>query len=108
MSRTKTHTAVVKRCSGTGLYVADVPGFHGAHCGLNVGQIPILKPRKVVAVLEGLGFYEARQRGSHKQFRQADGGITTVPIHGGRDISPILLRRIAKGIGLTAAQFTGR
>jgi predicted RNA binding protein YcfA (HicA-like mRNA interferase family) len=51
-----------------------------------------------------LGFAEVRQRGSHKQFRHADGRRTTVPFHTGRDISPTLLRKIAKDIGLTAEQ----
>ncbi len=63
--------------------------------------IPVLKPREVIAILNALGFVEARQRGSHKQFRHADGRATTVPFHAGRDISPILLRQIAKDIGLT-------
>jgi predicted RNA binding protein YcfA (HicA-like mRNA interferase family) len=44
-----------------------------------------------------------RQRGSHQQFRHPDGRCTTVPFHAGRDISPILLRQIAKDIGLTVA-----
>jgi predicted RNA binding protein YcfA (HicA-like mRNA interferase family) len=69
-----------------------------------VGTLPTLKPREVVARLEGLGFAEVRQRGSHKQFRHADGRGTTVPFHAGRDISPTLLRKIAKDIGLTAEQ----
>lgn len=63
--------------------------------------IPVLKSREVVALLSTLGFVEVRQRGSHKQFRHADGRATTVPFHAGRDISPILLRQIAKDIGLT-------
>lgn len=67
-----------------------------------MGTLPTLKPREVVALLEGLGFAEVRQRGSHKQFRHADGRGTTVPFHAGRDISPTLLRKIAKDIGLTA------
>jgi predicted RNA binding protein YcfA (HicA-like mRNA interferase family) len=54
-----------------------------------------------VAILIKLGFSEVRQRGSHKQFRDATGRCTTVPFHQGRDISPILLRQIAKDIGLT-------
>ncbi len=66
---------------------------------------PILKPQEVVAVLERLGFREVRQRGSHKQFRHADGRVTTVRFHGGRDISPLLLRRIARDIGLTVEEF---
>lgn len=63
--------------------------------------VPVLKPREVIKVLTRLGFVEARQRGSHKQFRHPDGRATTVPVHAGRDISPILLRQIAKDIGLT-------
>jgi predicted RNA binding protein YcfA (HicA-like mRNA interferase family) len=67
--------------------------------------VPVLKPREVIAILNVLGFIEVRQRGSHKQFRHPDGRGTTVPDHGGRDISPILLRQIAKDIGLTVDQF---
>lgn len=66
-----------------------------------MGNLPILKPREVVALLEALGFVEVRQRGSHKQFRRSDGRCTTVPFHAGRDVSPILLRQIAKDVGLT-------
>lgn len=62
---------------------------------------PILKPREVVALLERLSFTEVRQRGSHKQFRHPDGRVTTVPFHPGRDVSPTLLRQIARDIGLS-------
>ncbi len=70
-----------------------------------MGIVPVLKPREVIALLEALGFTEIRQRGSHKQFRHADGRCTTVPFHAGRDISPLLLRQIAKDIGLTVDEF---
>ncbi len=70
-----------------------------------MGRAPVLKPREVVARLEALGFVEVRQRGSHKQFRHSDGRVTTVPVHSGRDISPILLRQICKDIGLTVPEF---
>jgi predicted RNA binding protein YcfA (HicA-like mRNA interferase family) len=66
-----------------------------------MARFPVLKPREVSAMLKKLGFFEARQRGSHKQFRHGDGRGTTVPYHGSRDISPILLRQIAKDIGMT-------
>jgi predicted RNA binding protein YcfA (HicA-like mRNA interferase family) len=59
-------------------------------------------------LLEGLGFAEVRQRGSHEQYRHADDRGTTVPFDAGRDISPTLLRKIAKDIGLTAEQLLGR
>jgi len=61
---------------------------------------PVLKSREVAAILEGLGFVEVRQRGSHRQYRHPDGRGTSVPFHQGGDISPILLRQIAKDMGL--------
>ena len=73
-----------------------------------MGSIPVLKPREVVALLEQRGFVEIRQRGSHKQFRNADGRGTTVPFHAGRDISPTLLRKIARDIGISVEQLVGR
>ena len=65
-------------------------------------KLPVLKPAEVVARLEALGFQKSRQKGSHKQFRHVDGRCTTVPFHQGRDISPILLRQIARDIQITA------
>lgn len=70
-----------------------------------MGVIPILRPGEVVAILERLDFKEVRQKGSHKQFRHPDGRCTTVPFHQGRDISPILLKQIAKDIQLTIEEF---
>jgi predicted RNA binding protein YcfA (HicA-like mRNA interferase family) len=70
-----------------------------------MGNLPVLKPQEVVARLKNLGFIEVRQRGSHKQFRHADGRGTTVPFHKGRDISPVLLRKIARDIGISAEEF---
>jgi len=67
-----------------------------------MGKLPVLKPQEVTARLERLGFVEVRQRGSHKQFRHSDGRCTTVPVHNGRDISPVLLRKIARDIGIAA------
>jgi predicted RNA binding protein YcfA (HicA-like mRNA interferase family) len=73
-----------------------------------VGDVPVLKPREVVAILERLGFVELRQRGSHKQYRHADGRVTTVPFHAGRDLSPILLRKIARDVGLDVRELVAR
>lgn len=70
-----------------------------------MGNLPVLKPREVVKILENLGFEEVRQRGSHKQFRHSDGRFTTVPFHQGRDISPFLLRKIAEDIKITVEEF---
>ena len=56
-------------------------------------------------MLERLGFAEIRQRGSHRQNRHPDGRGTTIPFHLGRDVSPLLLRQIAKDIGLTVDEW---
>jgi predicted RNA binding protein YcfA (HicA-like mRNA interferase family) len=70
-----------------------------------MGRLPILKPKEVASILAKLGFEEVRQKGSHKQFRHADWRFTTLPFHSNRDISPILLRQIARDIGLTVEEF---
>jgi predicted RNA binding protein YcfA (HicA-like mRNA interferase family) len=69
-----------------------------------MGSIPVLKPAEVCRLLEQHGFVAVRQRGSHVQYRHADGRGTTVPLHKGRDIAPPLLRQIAKDIGLTVVE----
>jgi predicted RNA binding protein YcfA (HicA-like mRNA interferase family) len=68
-------------------------------------KVPVLKPREVRQILESLGFVEVRRKGSHAQFRHADGRATTVPFHFGRDIAPTLLRQIVKDINLTMDEF---
>jgi predicted RNA binding protein YcfA (HicA-like mRNA interferase family) len=65
------------------------------------GNLPVMKPKEVIAILERLGFVMVRQKGSHQQFRHSDGRATTVPVHGSRDLSPLLLRQICKDIGIT-------
>lgn len=72
-----------------------------------MGDVPVLKPREVAAILERLGFAEVRQRGSHRQYRHPDGRATTVPFHPGRDVSPTLLRVIARDIGMNVRDFVG-
>ncbi len=68
---------------------------------------PVLRPRRVAALLERLGFRDVRQRGSHKRFRHADGRVTTVPFHGNRDVAPSLLRKIARDIRVSVDELCG-
>jgi predicted RNA binding protein YcfA (HicA-like mRNA interferase family) len=70
-----------------------------------VGNVPVLKPREVIRILEVLGFQEVRQKGAHKQFKHPDGRSTTVPFHTGRDIAPSLLRLICRDIGVSMDAF---
>jgi predicted RNA binding protein YcfA (HicA-like mRNA interferase family) len=70
--------------------------------------LPALRPREVIAFLTALGFREVRQCSSHKCLAHPDGHSNTVPVHGSRDITPVLPRRIARDSGLTAAEFARR
>lgn len=70
-----------------------------------MARLPVLKPREIARVLAKIGFVEVRQRGSHKQYRHTNGRCTTVPFHGNRDVSPLLLRQIIKDIRLTPEEF---
>jgi len=64
----------------------------------------ILKAREVLALLEARGFAVVRQRGSHVHLRHPDGRSTTLPFHhGGADVSPIILRRIARDLAAETA-----
>ncbi len=70
-----------------------------------MGKYPVLKPDEVIKALKALGFEEVRQKGSHKQFKHQDGRFTTVPYHRGRDISPILLKKILQDIDVSLEEF---
>jgi len=67
-----------------------------------------LKPlpsKKVIHILEQLGFEKIRQRGSHIFFRHPDGRTTIVPIHKGEDIGRGLLQDIIKDTKITKEEF---
>lgn len=70
-----------------------------------VPRIVPLPYRKVDRKLRALGFVPVRQVGSHLRYEHPDGRACTVPRHDGVDLSPTLLRRIAKEAGLDANQF---
>lgn len=56
--------------------------------------VPVISARKLIKVLNKLGFVDVRSRGSHHRFIHPDGRKTTVPVHQGRDIPRGLLRKI--------------
>jgi len=57
------------------------------------------------APLERLGFVEVRQRGSPEHSVIQTGAPTTVPVHVGRDILPILLRQICRYMTVSTDDF---
>jgi predicted RNA binding protein YcfA (HicA-like mRNA interferase family) len=70
--------------------------------------LPKLTPanaNEVIRVLEKLGFNSIRQSGSHAIYHHPDGRWTTVPIHGGKDLSKGILRKILKDAGISVTEF---
>lgn len=64
-----------------------------------------LPSRKVVMILEKLGFQRIRQKGSHLFLRHPDGRTTLVPIHKKDELGPGLLKEIIKDCKLTREEF---
>lgn len=58
-----------------------------------------LKPipaKKLVKIIESLGFNQTRIRGSHFMFSHPDGRKASVPVHGNEPIGEGLLNKIIK------------
>jgi predicted RNA binding protein YcfA (HicA-like mRNA interferase family) len=67
---------------------------------------PVVNARRLIRVLNRLGFVEVRSRGSHRRFIHPDGRKTTVPVHKGRDLPRGLLRQIVTiDMGMTMEGF---
>ena len=64
-------------------------------------RMPRLDGKALVAVLQRIGFWIDRIKGSHHILKHPDGRKTTVPIHSGDIIRPKLLSAILEDCNLT-------
>ena len=69
---------------------------------MNLRPIPA---KKVIKLLNKIGFEVVRQRGSHVILKHPDGRVTVVPVHSGEDIGRGLLPKIIKDTRMTREQF---
>lgn len=70
------------------------------------GKIGPFKARDVIRALERLGFYLARQKGSHAQYVKDDHPyIATVPVHPTQEIAKGTLGNIIRASGVDADEF---
>ena len=65
----------------------------------------MLKPQRLIRLLNKLGFEKIRQEGSHIFFKHPDDRTTVIPFHKGRDIGRGLMRSILNDIKLTPKEF---
>lgn len=69
-------------------------------------KLPVIKDRELIRVLQKLGFFEHRERGtSYLVFAHSDGRRTTVSRHPGKDMPAGTLRGILRDIQVTPEQF---
>ena len=70
-----------------------------------MSKLSPLPARKMIQVLEMLGFEPVRQKGSHIFYRHSDGRITVIPVHPGEDLGVGLLRSILRDIEISREEF---
>ena len=61
-----------------------------------MSKLPVIKDRELVKFLESIGFRVTRTKGSHARLKSEDGRVTSVPVHGNKDIPKGLLRKIIR------------
>lgn len=59
-----------------------------------MSDVPVLKPREIVAALKRFGFVEVRSKGSHLQFKKSN-LLVTVPMHS-KDLNKETLKSILR------------
>ena len=67
-------------------------------------RLPRVTARRVIRVLEKLGFEQVRQSGSHTIFPN-DGVRITVPSQGYKILHPKVVKSILTDVGLTVEEF---
>jgi predicted RNA binding protein YcfA (HicA-like mRNA interferase family) len=66
-------------------------------------KLPSVKPHEVIRILENIGFYKVRQRGSHLQMKRGN-LLVTIPVHPG-DLNPCTLKSILRQAKLDVEEF---
>ena len=66
--------------------------------------LPKITAKEIIAVLVKLGFYLARQSGSHKIYKNTEGKRATVPFHAGKILHPKVLKSIIKDANINEGQ----
>lgn len=70
-----------------------------------MSNLPSIKAKDFIRVIETLGFYFDRQKGSHVIYKNTDGLRVVVPIHQGKDIKPGTLMGMIQDIGIDKETF---
>jgi predicted RNA binding protein YcfA (HicA-like mRNA interferase family) len=70
-----------------------------------MSNLSSIKAKDFIRVIENLGFYFDRQKGSHAIYKNTNGLRVVVPIHQGKDIKPGTLMGMIQDIGIDKETF---
>jgi len=70
-----------------------------------MSNLPSIKAKDFIRIVEKLGFYFDRQKGSHAIYKNTNGLRVVVPIHQGKDIKPGTLMGMIQDIGIDKETF---
>ena len=70
-----------------------------------MSKFPSVKAKEFIRVIDKLGFYLDRQKGSHAIYKDSQGQRVTVPIHSGKDLKQGTLMGIINDIGIDKETF---
>ena len=59
-------------------------------------KLPAIKGRELVKFLKKINFNIVRTKASHVRLKKEDGKVTTVPLHGNKDLPKGLMRKIIR------------
>ncbi|MEB3309296.1 MAG: type II toxin-antitoxin system HicA family toxin [Snowella sp.] len=70
-----------------------------------MSNLPTVKAKEFIKVIEQLGFYFDRQKGSHAVYKNDDGLRVVIPIHSNKDLKPGTLRGMIQDVGMDKETF---
>jgi predicted RNA binding protein YcfA (HicA-like mRNA interferase family) len=70
-----------------------------------MSQYPTVKAKEFIKVIEKLGFYFDRQKGSHAVYKNNGGRRVVIPIHSGKDLKQGTLMGMIEDIGIDKDRF---
>jgi predicted RNA binding protein YcfA (HicA-like mRNA interferase family) len=70
--------------------------------------LPCLTAKEIISILEQRGFSLARQSGSHKIYKNANGKRVTVPFHGATVLHPKVLKSILRDTEIAIEELGGQ
>lgn len=70
-----------------------------------MSKLPSISGKKLITILEQIGFNVVRSKASHHILKHIDGRITVIPVHANEDLGIGILTKILKDAGLSNDDF---